>query len=55
MPERRIPDEVTIGPFTFTFEEDRNEMCVSRGEDQLAMVDHVWPEVWQEFVEAVAS
>jgi hypothetical protein len=47
-----LPDEVTIGPFTFEWDSSSHEMFINRGEEHVATVEHVFMDTWQTFVQS---
>lgn len=47
-----IETEITIGPLTFEYDTEREELYVSKGENPPHLVEPVWVEDWIEFVEA---
>lgn len=47
-----LSTEVRIGPFLFEWDSKSHEMFISRGEEQVGYVDHVFEDTWRSFLEA---
>lgn len=50
-----VPDEITIGSLTFTYDVEREELYIAKGENSPNLVEPVWVEDWIEFVNATTG
>jgi hypothetical protein len=46
-----VPDEFSLGPFTFEYDAKLSEMYVTKGEETAGMIECVTKEQWREFFE----